>query len=130
MAGPTMKVIDSGMPDEAYWSSLFDVPGIVHWLRLERVTGPIVEIGCGYGTITAPVGQGAPSTVCDLDIEPAIDEPKDHITIMNERVFFPEQYSPQFVFAIWDFQHQDRTISSECNGNTHRVRRLPFRINE
>ena len=67
-----MKVIDSGMPDEAYWSRLFDVPGIVHWLRLERVTGPIVEIGCGYGTFTVPVAQKATATVYALDIEPTM----------------------------------------------------------
>lgn len=63
-------------------------------------------------------------------VGPAIDEPKDHITIMNERVFLPEQYSHQFVFALWDLQHQDLTITSEYNGKTHRVSRIPFRINE
>lgn len=63
-------------------------------------------------------------------VGPAIDEPKDHITIMNERVFLPEQYSHQFVFALWDLQHQDLTIYSEYNGKTQRVLRIPFRIND
>ncbi len=48
-----MKVFDSGMPDEAYWNSLFDVPLIVDWLNLKNISAPGVEVGCGYGTFTA-----------------------------------------------------------------------------
>ena len=44
-----MKVADSGMPDEAYWKSFFDVPENIDWLDLESIGGPIVEVGCGYG---------------------------------------------------------------------------------
>ncbi len=40
-----MKVFDSGMPDEAYWNSLLDIPLIVDWLNIKDVVGPIVEIG-------------------------------------------------------------------------------------
>jgi hypothetical protein len=28
-----MKVFDSGMPEEAYWNSLFDIQQIVKWLK-------------------------------------------------------------------------------------------------
>lgn len=31
-----MKVDDSGMPEEAYWKSLFDMEGIVDWLELAK----------------------------------------------------------------------------------------------
>ena len=62
-------------------------------------------------------------------VGPTLDEPKDHITIMNEAVYLPEQYSHQFVFAIWDLQHEDLTITSEYEGRTHQVKRIPFRIN-
>ncbi len=41
-----IKVIDSGMPDETYWNSLFDVAGIVSWLTIGSIADPIVEIGC------------------------------------------------------------------------------------
>jgi ubiquinone/menaquinone biosynthesis C-methylase UbiE len=64
-----VKVFDSGMPEEAYWNSLFDIPGIVEWLDVKSVVGPIVEIGCGYGTFTLPVAQQASGTVYAFDIE-------------------------------------------------------------
>lgn len=64
-----MKVFDSGMPDEAYWNSLFDIPVIVEWLSVKGVDGPVVEIGCGYGTFTVPVAGETKSEVyaCDID---------------------------------------------------------------
>ena len=69
-----MKVFDSGMPEEAYWNSLFDVPSVVAWLSLQSVTGPIVEVGCGYGTFTVPIAAGTTKTVHAIDIEPAMVE--------------------------------------------------------
>lgn len=69
-----MKVFDSGMPDEAYWNSLFDIPLIVDWLNIKDVVGPIVEIGCGYGTFTVPVAKRTQSQVHAFDIEPAMIE--------------------------------------------------------
>ena len=48
-----MKVDDSGMPEEAYWNSLFDIEAIVDWLDLPKINiATIAEIGCGYGTFT------------------------------------------------------------------------------
>lgn len=67
-----MKVFDSGMPKEAYWNSLFDLPIIVDWLNLKHITAPIVEIGCGYGTFTLPVARGADVEVYAFDIEPSM----------------------------------------------------------
>ena len=72
--GKTMKVNDSGMPDEAYWSSLFDIPLIVDWLNLKNVTAPIVEIGCGYGTFTMPIAGATNAEVHAFDIEPSMIE--------------------------------------------------------
>jgi len=69
-----MKVLDSGMPEETYWNSLFDIPGIVEWLDVKSVIGPIVEIGCGYGTFTVPVARRASGTLYAFDIEPAMLE--------------------------------------------------------
>lgn len=65
-----MKVFDSGMPDEAYWNSLFNIPLIVSWLHLKDVSYPIVEIGCGYGTFTIPIAKEASGEVHAFDIEP------------------------------------------------------------
>ncbi len=69
-----MKVFDSGMPDETYWSSLFNVPLIVDWLDLKSVSGPVVEIGCGYGTFTIPVAERTSTGVYAFDIEQSMIE--------------------------------------------------------
>ncbi len=65
-----MRVSDSGMPDEAYWNSLFDIWGIVKWLDIKTMAHPIVEIGCGYGTFTVPVATETTGQVYAFDIDP------------------------------------------------------------
>jgi SAM-dependent methyltransferase len=67
--GESMKIADSGMPEEAYWNSLFNIPAIIDWLGLHAVPGPIVEIGCGYGTFTVPVAKATEFDVLSLDID-------------------------------------------------------------
>lgn len=67
-----MKVNDSGMPEETYWNSLFDIPRIVEWLDIKNVVGPIVEIGCGYGSFTIPVAKETNSKVYSFDIDPSM----------------------------------------------------------
>ncbi len=69
-----MKIFDSGMPDEGYWASLFDLPAILDWLDLQSLAGPIAEIGCGYGTFTIPMALRTSWTVHAFDIEPAMIE--------------------------------------------------------
>ncbi len=64
-----MKVFDSGMPVEAYWNSLFDIPLIVDWLNAKEAGGPVVEIGCGYGTFTVPIAREARFGVYAFDID-------------------------------------------------------------
>lgn len=50
-----MKIEDSGMPEEIYWNSLFNIDEIVDWLNLSE-GAQIVEMGSGYGTFTVPIG--------------------------------------------------------------------------
>jgi ubiquinone/menaquinone biosynthesis C-methylase UbiE len=69
-----MKVSDSGMPEETYWNSLFDVPHIIEWLNLKNLLGPIVEVGCGYGTFTLPIAKEIIEKIHTFDIEPAMIE--------------------------------------------------------
>lgn len=69
-----MKVNDSGMPEEAYWDSLFDVPRIMDWLNPADANAPIVEIGCGYGTFTVPVARASRLTIHAFDIDPSMVE--------------------------------------------------------
>lgn len=68
-----MRVRDSGMPDEAHWESLFDVPLILERLGVKRFRD-VAELGCGYGTFTAPVAQAIPGTVYAFDLDAAMVE--------------------------------------------------------
>lgn len=69
-----MKVDDSGMPKETFWNSLFNIPLIIEWLNLKSVSGPIVEVGCGYGTFTLPIAKETKDKVYAFDIEPEMIE--------------------------------------------------------
>lgn len=64
-----MKVRDSGMPDEDYWESLFDVPLVLDRLGIDGTLGAGVELGCGYGTFTMPVASRIQGTLATFDIE-------------------------------------------------------------
>lgn len=67
-----MKVRDSGMPEQSYWESLFDVPAVLDALGIDRGLKDVVEVGCGYGTFTVPVAQRIAGTLRAFDIEPAM----------------------------------------------------------
>ncbi len=66
-----MKVRDSGMPEESYWESLFDVPLILGKFNIERFQD-VAEFGCGYGTFSVPVAQAIRGTLYTFDIDPAM----------------------------------------------------------
>jgi ubiquinone/menaquinone biosynthesis C-methylase UbiE len=84
-----MKVPDSGMPEEAYWASLFDLPAITAWLPLGPQTRLAVEIGCGYGTFTVPLAAAIQGRVHAFDLEPSMLE----ATALNLRNAGPENVS-------------------------------------
>lgn len=69
-----MKIRDSGMPDEGYWESLFDVSGIVARLGIGAHLGDVAELGCGYGTFSIPVARAIAGTLHTFDLEPAMVE--------------------------------------------------------
>ncbi len=64
-----MKVRDSGMPEQSYWESLFDITGILERLKIDQKIGDAVEVGCGYGTFTLPIAQRIGGTLHSFDIE-------------------------------------------------------------
>src|SRR5918994_2539793 len=66
-----MKIRDSGMPDEAYWESLFDVPLILSRLGVDRFHD-VAELGCGYGTFTVPIAKAISGTLYTFDVDPAM----------------------------------------------------------
>lgn len=65
-----MKVRDSGMPEQAYWESLFDIGLILDRLKVDNQIADAVEVGCGYGTFTLPVARRIGGTLHAFDIEP------------------------------------------------------------
>ncbi len=69
-----MKVRDSGMPEETWWSTFFNPEEILKEFSLGRQTGDIVEFGCGYGTFTLAAAGIVSGTVHALDIEPEMIE--------------------------------------------------------
>ena len=64
-----MKVRDSGMPEQTYWESLFDIEGVLDRLKIDSQISDAVEVGCGYGTFTLPVAQRIRGTLHSFDIE-------------------------------------------------------------
>ncbi len=66
-----MKIRESGMPDEAFWEALFDVPLILSELGIDRFHD-VAELGCGYGTFSIPVAQAISGTLYTFDVDPAM----------------------------------------------------------
>lgn len=64
-----MRIRDSGMPEEAYWESLFNVPLILERLGIDRTVSDVAELGCGYGTFTIPIAKAISGTVHTFDID-------------------------------------------------------------
>lgn len=64
-----MKLRESGMPEEAYWETLFDVPLILDRLGIDARLKHVVELGCGYGTFTIPVARQLSGTLTTFDID-------------------------------------------------------------
>jgi SAM-dependent methyltransferase len=64
-----VRIRDSGMPDEAYWESLFDVPLTLERLGMGRLHD-VAELGCGYGTFSIPIAQAISGTLWTFDIDP------------------------------------------------------------
>jgi SAM-dependent methyltransferase len=66
-----MKIRDSGMPDESYWETLFDIPLILERLGIAQYRD-VAELGCGYGTFTVPVARAIGGTLYTFDVDPTM----------------------------------------------------------
>lgn len=66
-----MRIRDSGMPNEAYWESLFDVPLILSRLNIGQCHD-VAELGCGYGTFSVPIAKAIGGTLYTFDLDPAM----------------------------------------------------------
>ncbi len=67
-----MKLRESGMPEETYWESLFNVDLILDRLGVDARLGDLIEVGCGYGPFTIPAAMRISGTVTTFDIDPAM----------------------------------------------------------
>jgi SAM-dependent methyltransferase len=67
-----MLIRESGMPAQAYWETLFDVPHILDAFGFTATTGDIAELGCGYGTFTLPLAPRIRGHVHAFDVDPAM----------------------------------------------------------
>ena len=64
-----MKVRDSGMPDAAFWESLFNVNLVLDRMAVNGSTRDLAEFGCGYGTFTLPAAQRIFGTLHAFDVD-------------------------------------------------------------
>ena len=64
-----MRLRESGMPEEEYWESLFNVESILDRLGIDGKTRDVAELGCGYGTFTLPVARRISGVIETFDIE-------------------------------------------------------------
>ncbi|MCL5282129.1 MAG: class I SAM-dependent methyltransferase [Planctomycetes bacterium] len=67
-----MKLRESGMPEEKYWESLFNVELILDRLGIDRKTRDVAELGCGYGTFTLAVARRISGVIETFDVEQAM----------------------------------------------------------
>ncbi len=65
----TLKIRESGMPEQDYWESLFDVPLILERMGITQEIGCLVEFGCGYGTFTLPSAKVISGKLTAFDID-------------------------------------------------------------
>jgi SAM-dependent methyltransferase len=67
-----MKLRESGMPEEEYWESLFNVELILDRMGVDGKMCDVAELGCGYGTFTLPVARRISGVIETCDIEPTM----------------------------------------------------------
>jgi SAM-dependent methyltransferase len=67
-----MKLRESGMPEEEYWESLFDVELILDRMGIDATVQDVAELGCGYGTFTLPVARRIRGVIETCDVEPTM----------------------------------------------------------
>ena len=64
-----MKIRESGMPEEKYWETFFDVQYIFSRLKLDGKINNVVEFGSGYGTFTIPTAKIITGKIHAFDID-------------------------------------------------------------
>ncbi len=64
-----MKIRKSGIPEETYWESFFDVQNIYSRLQLDNKINDVVEFGSGYRIFTIPAAKIIKGKIHAFDID-------------------------------------------------------------
>lgn len=72
-SGNAMKTRESGMQDEEWWQSFFDLEGILIELGLDITCRVVVDMGSGYGTFAIPAAPQIRGTVYAIDFDPQME---------------------------------------------------------
>jgi SAM-dependent methyltransferase len=64
-----VKTRESGMPEEAQWTTFFNPEATLRALGLRPESGVVVDFGCGYGTFAIPAAHVVQARVYAFDIE-------------------------------------------------------------
>lgn len=65
---PTVKIIESGMPDKKSWEDLFNVRLILDRFGMDQFVD-VAELGCGYGTFSVAAAERIRGTLYAFDID-------------------------------------------------------------
>lgn len=101
-----MKVRDSGMPDVAFWESLFNVELILDRLALDGSVCHLAEFGCGYGTFTLPAAKRITGTLHTFDV--------DEAALGLARVRAAEAGAANVIFLHRDFIDEGTALPDAC----------------
>ena len=52
-----------------------------------------------------------------------------HVTIMNETIYLPEQYTHQFIFSEWNIETETLSLYSEYKKSITLIQHIPFKLN-
>ncbi len=64
-----MKIRESGMPEEKYWETFFNIQDIFYRLQLDNKINSAVEFGSGYGTFAIPAAKIIKGKIHAYDID-------------------------------------------------------------
>lgn len=81
----SMKIRESGMPEQDTWEKFFNPKQVLAMLGMNRQTIDVAEFGCGYGTFTIPAAKIVSGKVYTLDIEPDMIRATEEAT-KNQKV--------------------------------------------
>ncbi len=100
-----MKIRESGMPDEKYWESFFNVHNIFTKLHLNDKINDAAEFGSGYGTFTIPAAKIIKGKIHAFDID------EEMISRLSQRVNEEKLYN--IIIHQNDFMKEGTSLNED-----------------